>query len=577
MHSKWLPFVLVAAITGAAAAAGVLELELVRERGDVFLEGKRAYLAIDTTPPASFVSMPPLVIDADVDDDTVMLESVPLDSGGQEVLATFTVSNTTATAVSAAGEQPSSWQCSNATATQVFRVNQGDTATTNGIGPYCSSCALGQTFSVPTQKLFLLAVGAPANVQCARVRDGGAYPSSSGLSTGAADATYLRLDTSNDPLTGNLALAGSPGVASLQIRNNNAAGNGSVVSVGTAGNEYFGVYTSSLGVGGVGGVFIGLGQGVINVDGTQAAPSYSFATDLTTGMFRAGAGLIGWTIAGTNRLALSSSSLTGTNVSLWPQGGAGNPSYSFSNDVHSGMYLASASDLAFAVASTKLLDMTTGGLLFGVEAGPTSTGTTDLGDATHAWRQLFLTQQLTPTSGSLVVNGDISNISQSPGNVNTDKLTAAANDSSGVGANLSSATITAGADNAAVRVSLQSTLGSIADGSPWMSFRVGTGSGGNATGTELGAVRELLGGTQFWGQQHTAAIIDFGDTGLNLHRGTTPAAFPTCTTSLAGQIRYKEDTDTSATNSQLCLCARNNAALTYAWIPIGGTLSGTCT
>ncbi|HEY4221580.1 MAG TPA: hypothetical protein VGO62_09560, partial [Myxococcota bacterium] len=209
------------------------------------------------------------------------------------------------------------------------------------------------------------------------------------------------------------------------------------------------------------------------------------------------------------------------------------------------------------------------------EAAPTSTGTIDLGDASHAWRALFVTQQVTPTGGTLVVNGDVSNISQSPGAMNTDNLLAANDDAAGTAARIASASSTAATDNAPLKIGLESA--SPANETPFISFRSNVGSGFGSAGTENGAVRFTSGGARLWATFHTLGVLDFNDTTLNLHRGTSPAAFPTCTSSLAGQIRYKEDTDTIATTAQLCLCARNNAALTYAWFPLNATLTGTCT
>jgi len=75
-----------------------------------------------------------------------------------------------------------------------------------------------------------------------------------------------------------------------------------------------------------------------NSSGTNAAPSYSFTGDLTTGMYRVGASTVGLTTGGTLRSSISTTEIVNTLPLRGPSGDATTPSYSFSADSDTGLY-----------------------------------------------------------------------------------------------------------------------------------------------------------------------------------------------------------------------------------------------
>ncbi len=70
-------------------------------------------------------------------------------------------------------------------------------------------------------------------------------------------------------------------------------------------------------------------------------------------------------------------------------------------------------------------------------------------------------------------------------------------------------------------------------------------------------------GSGVYGVLGAFSVIDLGH--YSGHVSTSPTFFPTCTSDLRGQVRYYEDTDSSAEPSMLCACMRDLGALTYAW------------
>lgn len=94
----------------------------------------------------------------------------------------------------------------------LYIVESTATNTTDGEGPYCDTCAGGATLP-PLGTAYLRTSAGTAAVRCGFVEDwptaGVSFtaPGAGGMSSTTADASYLRLDATNDPVTGNLDLA----------------------------------------------------------------------------------------------------------------------------------------------------------------------------------------------------------------------------------------------------------------------------------------------------------------------------------------------------------------------------------
>lgn len=104
-------------------------------------------------------------------------------------------------------------------------------------------------------------------------------------------------------------------------------------------------------------------------DGNVSAPGLAWASDLSTGFYRTGAGGVAFSSAGTQSAAFVTA---GFEVR---SGSAANPSYGFISDTTTGMYQVSAGTIGFTSATTAIWSMNSGGasLLTGVFTVPSGT------------------------------------------------------------------------------------------------------------------------------------------------------------------------------------------------------------
>ena len=113
-------------------------------------------------------------------------------------------------------------------------------------------------------------------------------------------------------------------------------------------------------------------------DGSAAAPSLSFTSETTTGLFRPSASVLGMAVAGTSRATLTTTGMTvaGTITPTGSVHGAagtvGNPALSFNTDQDTGLYHIGANNLGVAAGGAKVLDVATTGL--GVTGALSATG-----------------------------------------------------------------------------------------------------------------------------------------------------------------------------------------------------------
>ena len=127
-------------------------------------------------------------------------------------------------------------------------------------------------------------------------------------------------------------------------------------------------------------------------DGTVSAPSITFLSEATSGIYRVGAGDVGVTILGTKVADFKSTGLTAslignqtgnsTGTQTLPDGTVGTPSLNFTNETNSGIYRVSNGDIGIAIGGTKVVDITSSGIstasLNGITSGtytPTVTPT----------------------------------------------------------------------------------------------------------------------------------------------------------------------------------------------------------
>lgn len=94
-------------------------------------------------------------------------------------------------------------------------------------------------------------------------------------------------------------------------------------------------------------------------DGTASLPALSFTSDPNTGIYSAGANILGFAADGAFRMSIGTVSITGGLPFRGINGTAGAPTFSFTNDTDIGMYRFGADDLGFATGGTLRLDIST--------------------------------------------------------------------------------------------------------------------------------------------------------------------------------------------------------------------------
>jgi Chaperone of endosialidase len=108
---------------------------------------------------------------------------------------------------------------------------------------------------------------------------------------------------------------------------------------------------------------------ILEGNGSAAEPAYSFVNETTTGVYWPGPGSLGFTVQGTEQLALTPEAATFTSQILASMGSASAPAYSFSADPTSGMYVNGDGSLGFAVDGGQVFEFGPAGQ-FGIGGTP---------------------------------------------------------------------------------------------------------------------------------------------------------------------------------------------------------------
>jgi hypothetical protein len=90
--------------------------------------------------------------------------------------------------------------------------------------------------------------------------------------------------------------------------------------------------------------------------GSATVPTYSFSTDPNTGMYSGGADVLNFSTGGTSRLSISTSGLTSTLQIIGPDGSAATPGFRCTSEA-TGFSVPSAGTLAFSVAGSSQVNI----------------------------------------------------------------------------------------------------------------------------------------------------------------------------------------------------------------------------
>ncbi len=99
---------------------------------------------------------------------------------------------------------------------------------------------------------------------------------------------------------------------------------------------------------------------LLGPNGSAGTPSYSFTNDTDSGMYLASDGILGFSVAGSEAVRISSSAvdfngkvLQEVNEVQADSGSASDPSYTFTSDLDTGMYLSGTDEVSFSTAGTQ--------------------------------------------------------------------------------------------------------------------------------------------------------------------------------------------------------------------------------
>jgi hypothetical protein len=197
-------------------------------------------------------------------------------------------------------------------------------------------------------------VGGPAYSFVNDTTTGLYSPAASQLALSLAGTARLTLTTSN--ITSTLPWLGPVGSA--------AAPTYSFTGDTTTGIFHPAASSIGFSVGGASTMTIGpsditVGLPIRGSTGTAAAPSYSFSAESTSGMYMYTAGQIGLSVAGVSRMVMTTSSFTATLPLQGPDGAVGAPAFSFTNEPTSGLYRSGTGMVSFATLGVDRLDIGT--------------------------------------------------------------------------------------------------------------------------------------------------------------------------------------------------------------------------
>jgi hypothetical protein len=103
--------------------------------------------------------------------------------------------------------------------------------------------------------------------------------------------------------------------------------------------------------------------------GNAASPDYSFNGDGDTGMYSDGANSLAFTAGGSNRVTFNTGVASFTEVLRSRDGTAGSPAFSFTSDTNSGVYSVAADSIGLSTNGTNRVTVSNSGVIVGAPTG----------------------------------------------------------------------------------------------------------------------------------------------------------------------------------------------------------------
>jgi len=221
-----------------------------------------------------------------------------------------------------------------------------------------------------------------------------------GVTSAIQTQLSARVLKAGDTMTGTLVLpAASIGAPALNF--------------GTAGTGIFGVSANTIGFSTTGILrLIVTDTGtwsdhqIFTPAGSAAIPSFTFSSDTDTGIFSGGANVLAFSTNGVRRLLVTDTGTWSDHQIFTPAGSAAIPSFTFSSDTDSGIFSAGANIVGFSVNGTHIGGFSAAGFLLN---GSTS-GTTTLTTAATTTSYTLTLPAAAPSVGGQVLSATVGGV-----------------------------------------------------------------------------------------------------------------------------------------------------------------------
>ncbi len=146
---------------------------------------------------------------------------------------------------------------------------------------------------------------------------------------------------------------------------------------------------------------------VLEADGSNAAPAYSFSNDTDCGMYRSSTNTLGFSANGIESLTITGTYIAPATQILAASGSVGSPEYSFTGDSNTGIYNITGGEIGMACEGVKRAHLTTDSLTItgGINATGAISGSTIETSGGGAWQVTVLTGTLAANAQAIIFSG----------------------------------------------------------------------------------------------------------------------------------------------------------------------------
>lgn len=139
-------------------------------------------------------------------------------------------------------------------------------------------------------------------------------------------------------------------------------------------------------------------------DGTFTTPGLAFANDTNTGLFSAAADQLGIATGGAQRVVITNTQFSSTVQLTTLDGTAAAPGFSFNNDLNTGFYRIGADNIGISTGGSLKVNVDTAAVTTTLPINPSTDNTTDLGSAASNWANVRVKNHVSSTSAAVTAS-----------------------------------------------------------------------------------------------------------------------------------------------------------------------------